>query len=157
MARASGTTAPAPRKKAKREARPTVRQARMDVLQPDRQAPLPAESASFALQYNWRQHGNSLVIHADCFEWLGSIPANSLHAIITDPPYGVKEYNFDQMEKRANGNGGIGASRPRLMDTSVRPCRGSLRSTPGNATRWSGSLSNGHARRSMRSVLAGMC
>lgn len=107
MARASGTTAPASRKKAKREARPAIRQARMDVLQPDRQAPLPAELASFALQYNWRQHGNSLVIHADCFEWLGSIPANSLHAIITDPPYGVKEYNFDQMEKRANGNGGI--------------------------------------------------
>jgi len=26
---------------------------------------------------------------------------------VTDPPYGVKEYDFDQLEKRANGNGGI--------------------------------------------------
>jgi site-specific DNA-methyltransferase (adenine-specific) len=35
------------------------------------------------------------------------VPANSFHAIVTDPPYGVKEYDFDQLEKRANGNGGI--------------------------------------------------
>jgi site-specific DNA-methyltransferase (adenine-specific) len=26
---------------------------------------------------------------------------------VTDPPYGVKEYDFDQLEKRQNGNGGI--------------------------------------------------
>jgi site-specific DNA-methyltransferase (adenine-specific) len=47
------------------------------------------------------------MIHADCFEWLGRVPANSIHAIVTDPPYGVKEYDFDQLEKRTNGNGGI--------------------------------------------------
>ena len=63
--------------------------------------------APYTLAYRWRQHGASLTIHADCLEWLGSIPENSLHAIITDPPYGVKEYHFDQIEKRANGNGGI--------------------------------------------------
>lgn len=48
-----------------------------------------------------------MIIHADCFEWFGRIPENSLHAIVTDPPYGVKEYNFEQIEKRNNGNGGI--------------------------------------------------
>ena len=63
--------------------------------------------APYTLTYRWRQHGASLTIHADCLEWLGSIPENSLHAIITDPPYGVKEYHFDQIEKRANGSGGI--------------------------------------------------
>ncbi len=31
----------------------------------------------------------------------------SVHGIVTDPPYGVKEYEFDQLTKRANGNGGI--------------------------------------------------
>lgn len=61
---------------------------------------LSLDYASFAL-------GNSCVVHADCFEWLGRIPESSLHAIVTDPPYGVKEYDFDQIEKRANGNGGI--------------------------------------------------
>lgn len=35
------------------------------------------------------------------------LPENSLHAIVTDPPYGVKEYDFDQIEKRAAGSGGI--------------------------------------------------
>lgn len=32
---------------------------------------------------------------------------NTIHAIVTDPPYGVKEYDFDQLEKRQNGKGGI--------------------------------------------------
>lgn len=51
--------------------------------------------------------GNSTIIHADCFEWLAGLSADSLHAVVTDPPYGVKEYDADQLEKRANGKGGI--------------------------------------------------
>jgi len=50
---------------------------------------------------------NSAIIHADCFEWMSQLPQNSIHAIVTDPPYGVKEYDQDQLEKRKNGNGGI--------------------------------------------------
>jgi site-specific DNA-methyltransferase (adenine-specific) len=61
----------------------------------------------YAFEYNSYVYGTSLLLHADCFEWLSRIPANSIHSIVTDPPYGVKEYNFDQIEKRANGNGGI--------------------------------------------------
>ncbi len=60
-----------------------------------------------ALEYRSERIGHSLILHADCFEWLSRIPENSLHAIVTDPPYGVKEYDFDQIEKRASGNGGI--------------------------------------------------
>jgi site-specific DNA-methyltransferase (adenine-specific) len=60
-----------------------------------------------ALDYKSETIGNSLILHADCFEWLSRIPENSLHAIVTDPPYGVKEYDFDQIEKRTNGNGGV--------------------------------------------------
>ncbi len=62
---------------------------------------------SLALDYQFHQFNNSIAIHADCFEWMSRIPEASLHAIVTDPPYGVKEYNFEQIEKRANGNGGI--------------------------------------------------
>jgi site-specific DNA-methyltransferase (adenine-specific) len=62
---------------------------------------------SFACDYQFQKFDKSLVVHADCFEWMGRIPKGSIHAIVTDPPYGVKEYNFDQIEKRANGNGGI--------------------------------------------------
>jgi len=62
---------------------------------------------SFCLDYESRRFGSSLLIHADCFEWMGRLPANSFHAIVTDPPYGVKEYDFDQLRKRGNGQGGI--------------------------------------------------
>jgi site-specific DNA-methyltransferase (adenine-specific) len=58
-------------------------------------------------EYNNARFGDSLILHADCFEWLSRVPENSIHSIVTDPPYGVKEYHFDQIEKRANGNGGI--------------------------------------------------
>ena len=62
---------------------------------------------SFTLDYRSELIGQSYILHADAFEWLSRLPENSLHAIVTDPPYGIKEYNFDQIEKRANGNGGI--------------------------------------------------
>ncbi len=62
---------------------------------------------AFILDYQFHQFNTSVAIHADCFEWLSRLPEDSLHAIVTDPPYGVKEYNFDQIEKRFNGNGGI--------------------------------------------------
>jgi site-specific DNA-methyltransferase (adenine-specific) len=64
-------------------------------------------TSRFAFEYRHQAIGNSLIIHADCLEWMGRIPENSIHGIVTDPPYGVKEYEFDQLEKRANGNGGI--------------------------------------------------
>lgn len=60
-----------------------------------------------ALDYNSEVIGQSLIIHADCFEWLSRIPRNTIYAIVTDPPYGVKEYDFDQIGKRESGNGGI--------------------------------------------------
>lgn len=61
----------------------------------------------FAFDYHYKQFTRSIVIHADCFEWMGRASPGSIHAIVTDLPYGVKEYDFDQIEKRANGNGGI--------------------------------------------------
>ena len=64
-------------------------------------------ATGLALDYKHQVIGRSLVLHADCLEWLSRLPENSLHAIVTDPPYGVKEYDFDQIEKRANGNGGV--------------------------------------------------
>ncbi len=51
--------------------------------------------------------GDCVIVNADCFKWMAELPKNSLHAIVTDPPYGVKEYEAEQIEKRANGKGGI--------------------------------------------------
>lgn len=61
----------------------------------------------YSVKYNTIVFPKSIVIHADCFEWMSRIPSESIHAIVTDPPYGVKEYDLDQLEKRANGTGGI--------------------------------------------------
>jgi len=60
-----------------------------------------------AFDYPCKRFGQSVAVHADCFEWLSRVTESTLHAIVTDPPYGVKEYDADQLEKRANGNGGI--------------------------------------------------
>jgi site-specific DNA-methyltransferase (adenine-specific) len=73
----------------------------------------------FALDYTHKAVGNSMIVHADCFEWMRRLPANSIHGIVTDPPYGVKEYETDQLAKRANGNGGIWRIPP-SFDGSVR-------------------------------------
>ena len=51
--------------------------------------------------------GNSTIIHADSFEWMKHAPDESVHAIVTDPPYGVKEYEEIELEKKALGTGGI--------------------------------------------------
>lgn len=44
---------------------------------------------------------------ADCLTWMDSRPANSVHAVVTDPPYGLKEYNREEKEKLRKGKGGI--------------------------------------------------
>ncbi len=49
----------------------------------------------------------STLILADAFEWLEGAPANSIHAIVTDPPYGVKEYELEELAKKEAGSGGM--------------------------------------------------
>jgi site-specific DNA-methyltransferase (adenine-specific) len=51
--------------------------------------------------------GSSLIIQADCFEWLAQVPENTFHAVVTDPPYGLKEYEAEQIAKREIGQGGV--------------------------------------------------
>src|SRR5690242_2524252 len=67
----------------------------------------PLVPDDLSLDYCSQAIGRSCIVHADCFAWLSRLPEASLHALVTDPPYGVKEYEFDQIEKRANGSGGI--------------------------------------------------
>ena len=47
------------------------------------------------------------LINADAFEWLKSADPLSIHAVVTDPPYGLVEYRSDQLDKRENGAGGV--------------------------------------------------
>ncbi len=61
----------------------------------------------WAFDYRSEQIGGCAIVQADCFEWLSRVPECSLHAVVTDPPYGVKEYDLEQINKRENGKGGI--------------------------------------------------
>lgn len=47
------------------------------------------------------------VFCSDAFDWLDSADANSLHAVVTDPPYGLIEYSEAQLKKRKSGRGGV--------------------------------------------------
>jgi DNA modification methylase len=47
------------------------------------------------------------VFHADCFDWLARQEAQSIHAVVTDPPYGVLEYSKKEQSKLRNGRGGV--------------------------------------------------
>ena len=77
---------------------------------------------NFALDYRHIKTGqHSMIVHADCLEWLTRIQENSIHGIVTDPPYGVKEYDFDQIEKRENGNGGIWRIPPSFDGSNRQP------------------------------------
>ena len=43
----------------------------------------------------------------DAFKWLERRRGESIHAVVTDPPYGFVEYTPTELEKRKNGKGGI--------------------------------------------------
>ena len=52
-------------------------------------------------------YGNSQLYQADCFEWLEFQLANSFHAVVTDPPYGLVEYTKKEQDKLRQGKGGV--------------------------------------------------
>ena len=53
------------------------------------------------------EYGHSKLVHADCFEWIVQQELNSIHAVVTDPPYGLHEYTPEQQSKLRNGRGGV--------------------------------------------------
>lgn len=50
----------------------------------------------------------SYTLHlGDCLAWMEAQAENSIHAVVTDPPYGLKEYTSKEKEKLRNGRGGV--------------------------------------------------
>ena len=47
------------------------------------------------------------IFHCDAFSWLGNAASCSIHAVVTDPPYGLVEYSKEQLRKRKAGRGGV--------------------------------------------------
>ena len=63
--------------------------------------------------------GDALLIHDDCLNWLRTRKPVSIHAVVTDPPYGMFEYSAEQQEKLRNGKGG-GCGIPPSFDGAKR-------------------------------------
>ncbi len=58
------------------------------------------ESAEFSF-------GQARLVHQDCNAWLEAQAPNSIHAVVTDPPYGLIEYSDTEQDKLRQGRGGI--------------------------------------------------
>lgn len=62
------------------------------------------ESASASEVFS---HGRVKLVLSDCLSWIESQPMNSIHGVVTDPPYGLFEYSEAQQEKLRSGKGGV--------------------------------------------------
>ena len=51
--------------------------------------------------------GRASLFHGDCIDWLAEQPSNSIHGVVTDPPYGLVEYQPEQQQKLRKGRGGV--------------------------------------------------
>lgn len=58
---------------------------------------------------------------ADAFAWLESREPQSIHAVVTDPPYGLKEYSDTEKQKLRNGRGGVWRIPPSFDGCERRP------------------------------------
>jgi DNA modification methylase len=65
----------------------------------------------------------SYTLHcADCLEWFDTQPENSFEAIVTDPPYGLKEYSDDERDTLKNRKrGGIWRIPPSIGGSTRSP------------------------------------
>jgi site-specific DNA-methyltransferase (adenine-specific) len=53
------------------------------------------------------QRGKALLVQGDCMDWLRNQQPNTIHSVVTDPPYGLHEYSEEQQEKLRKGKGGV--------------------------------------------------
>ncbi len=59
--------------------------------------------------------------NVDAFGWLADAEPNSVHAVVTDPPYGVLEFTPEQLAKYRNGQGGVWRLPPAFDGASRQP------------------------------------
>jgi site-specific DNA-methyltransferase (adenine-specific) len=51
--------------------------------------------------------GKAKLYRGDCFDWLSKRGEKTVHAVVTDPPYGLTEYTQPELTKLRNGRGGV--------------------------------------------------
>lgn len=61
------------------------------------------------------------LFRADCLDWLDHQPRASIHAVLTDPPYGMLEYSPHQLAKLRAGRGGVWRIPPSIGGSKRAP------------------------------------
>jgi DNA modification methylase len=51
--------------------------------------------------------GNATMLHGNCFDWMHECKPHTIHAVVTDPPYGLIEYTDAEQTKLRSGSGGV--------------------------------------------------
>ncbi|MFP4189053.1 MAG: hypothetical protein ACLFR5_06570 [Halobacteriales archaeon] len=59
--------------------------------------------------------------HGNAFEVMQEFEENSVHAVVTDPPYGVVEFETANVEKMRDGSGGVWRIPPELDGSKRKP------------------------------------
>jgi DNA modification methylase len=70
----------------------------------------PGKQRNFSALQKWHdpvRFDSAILYHADCFDWIEQQPDNSIHAVVTDPPYGLHEYSPEQQAKLRVRKGGV--------------------------------------------------
>lgn len=65
------------------------------------------QKSEFSTHVPCFSYEKSVLYQADCFDWLASADHRSVHAVVTDPPYGGLEYTDKELHKLRNGRGGV--------------------------------------------------
>jgi len=61
------------------------------------------------------------LVRADALAWLASATPRSVHAVVTDPPYGLLEYTPAELKKLRKGRGGVWRIPPAFDGCQRRP------------------------------------
>jgi DNA modification methylase len=59
-------------------------------------------------------YGSVTLYEHDCLAWLRDQPVQTIHGVVTDPPYGVVEYTEKEQAKLRKGRGGVWRIPPTL-------------------------------------------
>lgn len=60
-------------------------------------------------------------VQSDVLSWLAGLPPNCFHAVVTDPPYGMVEYDEKNHAKLRKGRGGVWRIPPSFDGAKRKP------------------------------------
>jgi len=81
---------------------------------------VPEGEVSHEAPESFRFGGATLYLN-DCMAWLGTQSPNSIHAVVTDPPYGLLEYSDSEQAKLRSGKGGVWREPPSFDGSQRAP------------------------------------